>query len=87
MRFLQLMLVLVLFFSAAVMVGCNRDKVTSHKLRKNLTPELYSTADTREQYKNRIAVSIDHTSRQASDDLAWLLLLDKPLHLTEYPIP
>jgi len=56
-------------------------------VRGKLTPELYSTADTRGQHLNRRARAIDMTSSQASADAQWLLLLDQPLHLTEYPIP
>ena len=51
------------------------------------TPRLDSTARTHEQDYTRYARSIDHTTRQAWDDLAMLLLIDDPIKLTEYPIP
>lgn len=67
--------------------GCGGDKVTAGEVRRDMSPELYSVANSRQQELNMIARSVDHTSRQFWDDLAWLMLLDRPLHLTEYPIP
>ncbi len=88
MSYTRLLTVLVLCGAVSVLVGCgSSDEVTAKKLRKKLTPELYSTAETREQFKNTMTIAVDHTTRQASHDLRWLLLLEHPLHLTEYPIP
>ena len=55
--------------------------------RYNVTPFLDSYAHNHEQDKNRYLRTIDHNTRSAWDDLAKLLLLDRPLRLVEYPVP
>lgn len=67
--------------------SAKRAKRMAKQVRGKMTPELYSTADTGGQHLNRRARSIDLTSSQASADAQWLLLLDSPIRLTEYPIP
>ena len=77
-----------LVFTAGCGGGKNKQgKVKPGEVRRNMSPELHSTAATYQQELNMIARSNAHTSRQFWDDLAWLFLLDEPLHLTEYPVP
>jgi len=83
---LHVIAALAMMSSLMLLVGCS-NKVTAEKVRSKLTPELYSTAHSRGQFQNRTAISIDHTSRQASDDFAKLILMDKPLRLTKWPVP
>lgn len=53
----------------------------------NTTPELKTTAMTAPQHSSRIERAVDHNMRQIWDDLDYMLLLDRPSHLTAYPIP
>jgi hypothetical protein len=85
-RFRSLAVAALLIGSICLLGACS-NKITPHKVRKNMSPELDSIAQNTQQDRNTYARTIDHTTRQAWDDLAWLLLLDEPLHLTEYPIP
>jgi len=82
---LGLGLACVLFAVAAG--GCNKNKVTAEKVRDNMSPELQSMAMTHEQRQNAHARTIDTTLRQVWDDLDMILLLDKPIKLTRYPVP
>ncbi len=86
-RFRTLALAALFVGTLTLAGGCGGDKVTASEVRRDMSPELYSVSQSRQQELNMIARSVDHTSRQFWDDLAWLMLLDRPLHLTEYPIP
>ncbi len=55
--------------------------------RHNVTPYLDSYAYNHEEDTNRYRRTIDHNTRSAWDDLAKILLLDRPLRLVEYPVP
>lgn len=68
-------------------LGCNDNKITASKVRGDMSPELESMAMTSEQRKNTHARAIDTTERQFWDDLDMILLLDKPVRLTRYPVP
>ncbi len=85
-RFRSLAVAALLLGSVAFLGGCS-NKITAHDVRRDMSPELDSTAQYTQQDRNTYARSIDHTTRQIWDDIAWLLLIDEPLHLTEYPIP
>ena len=84
-RAVGLLAVCMLF--ALVAGGCNKDKVTADDVRDHMSPELKSMAMTNEQRKNAHARTIDTTLRQTWDDLDMILLLDKPVKLTRYPVP
>jgi hypothetical protein len=75
---------LLLAFGAG---GCDDNKITADKVRRDMSPELQSVAMTHEQRKNREARNVDTTMRQFWDDLDMILLLDKPVRLTRYPLP
>lgn len=82
----KLMSVLVLLGAAMLVGGCS-DRITGRSVRSDWSPELYSTAHSREQHKVREARTLDTNGRQAWDDLSMLLLLDRPSRMSEYPIP
>jgi hypothetical protein len=72
--------------------GCSSDKpaaddgeITAESVRADMSPELISTAETPEQRENKIARSIDTTTRQIWDDWDWIWLLDKPMRMAPYP--
>lgn len=77
----------VVLASALLVGGCHSDQVTVGDIRANMTPELQTTAMTKEEHKTRIARTVDHNLRQIWDDLDYIFLVDQPSHLTEYPIP
>ena len=90
--------VLLAAVTVIAMVGCTangpkkadklaKKKITPRLVRHHMSPELKTVGLTAQQQKNRIARSIDTTGRQLWDDLAWLMLMDEPLHLTPYPVP
>ena len=72
---------------ASLACGCSSDRVTAAGVRSNMSPELESVAMTSEQRKNVHARAIDTTMRQIWDDLDTLLLIDRPIRLTRYPLP
>jgi hypothetical protein len=68
--------------------GCSDNKnVTASDIRHHMSPELQSIAHTKEQRKNREARTMDTDLRQVWDDFDTLLLLDRPVRLSRYPIP
>ncbi len=71
----------------AAVGGCDNNKITASKVRSDMSPELDSIAMTKEQRKNEHARTVDTDLRQVWDDLDMLLLLDRPVRLSRYPIP
>lgn len=73
------------------MGGCKNNKnpetITARDVRGDMSPELQSIAFSREQRRNRVARTVDTNLRQTWDDIDRVLLLDRPLHLSRYPIP
>lgn len=68
--------------------GCkDNKKVTASDVRSHMSPELQSITYTREQRRNRVARTVDTDLRQVWDDIDRVLMLDRPLHLSRYPIP
>ncbi|QDU72343.1 hypothetical protein [Mucisphaera calidilacus] len=88
MRGLMVALVLA---SGFALVGCGGPKslespVTSAQLRDDLSPTLFSTAETSEQNWNAVARSVDMDLRMLIDDFNSVFLLDRPSTLTGSPI-
>lgn len=77
---------LVLAVLTVSMSACNKE-VTADMVRSDPTPELKSVAMTHDQHENRKARAVDHTSRQIWDDLDSLLLINRPLRMTDYSMP
>lgn len=71
---------------AALATGCNND-IKAQDVRRDFSPELFSMGQSEEQMKTSNARTIDTNGRQAWDDAARLLLLDRPLRMSKYPIP
>jgi len=71
---------------AGATVGCEK-KVTPYDVRSDMTPALDTVARTWQQDMNLRAKNVDHTTRQAWNDLRRMFLLDDAIHLSEYPIP
>ena len=68
--------------------GCRGEQQIDAKYaRKHMSPELESIAHMAEQRKNRSARTHDTNLRQIWDDIDMWLLLDRPMWLSEYPIP
>lgn len=61
--------------------------ITAEKVRKDMSPALEHYAVTREEAANNRARAVDHTTRQIWDDIEHILLLDRPVRLTDYPVP
>ncbi|MCX5662114.1 MAG: hypothetical protein NTW19_20755 [Planctomycetota bacterium] len=66
--------------------GCS-DRITAEGVRWNMSPELQGMANTPDQRKNTQARSMDTTMRQFNDDMDMVLMINKPSHLTIYPVP
>jgi len=75
--------VVVLTGVLLVTVGCT----TAERQRLNMSPELRTMAQTQQTRWNRIARSVDTDSRQFWDDLDRVLLLDRPVITSRFPIP
>ncbi|MEX0744229.1 MAG: hypothetical protein WD118_01395 [Phycisphaeraceae bacterium] len=69
-----------------VFAGCH-SPTSAAGVRANYSPELHSTARSFEQHQNNEARTIDTNLRGFWDDGSRLLLLDRPLRLSPYPIP
>jgi len=72
---------------AVSIVGCSNNKIDGRSVRRDMSPELRTTAATHEQQKNTQARAIDTTMRQIWDDLDKIFLVDQPSRLSRYPIP
>lgn len=88
-RTFQLMAAGLVLSLGMLATGCSssQGRITASDIRSNMTPELKTTAMTSEQHKTRVVRSVDHNLRQVWDDLDYIFLVDKPSHLTPYPIP
>jgi hypothetical protein len=49
--------------------------------------DMVTLSETEGEYNNRINRSINETVRQIPDDVAMILLIDKPIRLSEQSIP
>ena len=67
-------------------LGCSSDKITAESVRADMSPELETVAMTHEQRMNRMARTVDTETRQIVDDWDMMLLLERPVRNTWYPI-
>jgi len=68
--------------------GCGGEqKIDAKYARSHMSPELKSIAHMAEQRKNVHARTHDTNLRQIWDDYDMMMLLDRPVWLSEYPIP
>ena len=74
--------VLALAFVAVLTGGCH----SATAIRADYTNSLDSHAQHTEQDRNTYARTIDHNTRSAWDDLANIMLLDRPGRLTYYQV-
>lgn len=84
---LKTLLLLSLVVFAAALLGCQSDGITAKSVRKDMSPEMKSIALMHEQRKNVHARTKNTNKRQIWDDIDSILLLDRPVRLSEYPIP
>jgi hypothetical protein len=71
---------------AALLTGCNNDKVSYKDVTSDLTPELQSTAQTPREFHNDFATAANQNLRMFWDDLARTFYTDHPSRLSPYPI-
>jgi len=75
-----------LFVVIALSLGaCNR--VTKKSVWKDMSPEMQTLSRTADQRTTRQKRSYDTNLRQLNDDWDMLLLQDRPMWLSEYPVP
>lgn len=67
--------------------ACSRDTITASMIRQDMSPEMESMALTHGQRLNRRAKVWDVNARQIWDDIDVILLEDRPLRLSRYPVP
>ncbi|MFW6060123.1 MAG: hypothetical protein ACODAQ_08070 [Phycisphaeraceae bacterium] len=68
--------------------GCSSNgEITAADVRHNWSPELTTLTLSAEQHRVREWRTYDTNLRQVHDDLARLLLTERPLGLTPYIIP
>ena len=75
----------VLAVSLVSLGGCNR--VTKHTVWRDMSPEVESLSMNHDMLKSRRARSIDTNLRTIHDDWDFLLLQERPMYMSEYPIP
>ncbi len=63
------------------------DPVSVEEIRKDMTPELFSTGKSEGQAANHNARVIDNNTRGIWDDLSRLFFFDETSPLTPYPTP
>jgi hypothetical protein len=49
--------------------------------------DMLTLSETNGEMQSRVARNIDETQRQIPDDILMMMLLDKPIRLSEKPIP
>ena len=68
--------------------GCaSSDEITAESVRRNMSPNLHSLAETNEQRKNNRTHAWDVNGRSAWDDIDRILFNDRPMRLSIYTIP
>jgi len=68
---------------AMLLGGCSR----ADSYRWNPTPEIQTLHQTKDEVDNRIAVTNDTNFRNLNEDIGRFFLLDRPLRLSNRPIP
>jgi len=63
------------------------DRITAEDVRWNMSPELWTMDESREEQKNRHARTLDTNLRQISNDADRALLIDRPSHLSLFSVP
>ena len=63
------------------------DPITTDDVLGNMSPELTSLARTPDEIDMQMSRTVDTNGRSAWDDLLAIFLLDRPLRLSNYPIP
>lgn len=80
----------VLSVAVAFSVGCTASQqstqITAESIRKHLSPNLESLANTYQQRENNRANAWDVNERSAWDDIDKMLFNDRPMRLSIYPI-
>ncbi|MCC6229448.1 MAG: hypothetical protein IT432_09495 [Phycisphaerales bacterium] len=81
-----------LLAAAAVgtLVGCSTsdyNEELADDIRGDLSPELDTMHERPTDVKNRHALMVDENLRLLNEDMARLLLLDRPSILSEHPMP
>jgi len=81
-----------LLAAAAVgtLVGCSTgdyNEELADEVRGDLSPELDTMHERPTDVKNRHALTVDENLRLLNEDMARLLLLDRPSILAEHPMP
>jgi len=84
-RAARLSVLAMILTATAVLGGCGT--ITSADIRSDPTPELYSQALTRTQFRNDRAIHQHHAWRTARDDWARIWMYDKNTQLTPLPTP
>ena len=67
--------------------GCGKKLITGKYARSHPSPELQTLAHTKELRKNMHARTHDTNLRQILDDLDAILLIERPVQLSKYPVP
>lgn len=62
-------------------------EITAKKVRADMSPALTNFATDDQESQNRRARTIDHNTRQIWDDIEMILLLERPVRMTKYPLP
>jgi len=78
-------LMLVLTVSAGTLSGCKQ--VDKHRVWSDMSPEMSSLSRTRDQRTTQKKRAHDTNLRQLNEDWDRIWLNDRPLWLSEYPVP
>lgn len=68
----------------AVSVGCQQ-RTSPQYVRNNLSPEMFSTTQHKQQYRNMEAIAHHRNFRQIPDDWSRFWLSDRPSRMTPLP--
>jgi len=84
---LQILGLACLMLTLVGVTGCESDPYSPEAVRKNLMPEMQSLARTKEQWKNVRARTFNTNSRQMYEDWNAIMLFDRPVWMSIYPVP
>ena len=91
MRITRIMLpAAALAFCLFASVGCesqSNNRITAEDVWNDMSPELKSMAMTEAQRKNKKYRIDDTNMRQIWNDLDTLMLMDRPVRMSKYPVP
>lgn len=77
----------VALVGTTLLLGGCADKVTKEDVWNDMSPEMHSMSRNEDQRKSDILRALDTNARQIPDDWDFIWLQQRPLYMSDYPVP